>query len=256
MIGKRQEYERMHATEQSLWWYRSLHRRVARTLTQRFGERKDLAILDAGCGTGGLLESLRQQGYQHLEGFDASEDAVAFSRERGFDVAFHNLLAVESYHPTRTYDVIICNDVFCYLNDTQIVQILKEFRRRLRPGGVFITNNNAFSWLGGTHAVALKISKRFVRSELTAYAQQAGFHIWKGGYWSFLLFPPIAVVRSWQNLQLKRGWVNAETLSSDVHLPAAPVNQLLNGCMKLEETLFPLAPLGSSVYTVMEVTHG
>ncbi|MDQ1086227.1 bifunctional 2-polyprenyl-6-hydroxyphenol methylase/3-demethylubiquinol 3-O-methyltransferase UbiG [Siphonobacter sp. SORGH_AS_1065] len=255
MIGKRQEYERMHATEQSLWWYQSLHRRVGRAIEKRFGEQKNIRVLDAGCGTGGLLESLRKRGYTQLQGLDASEDAVAFTRQRGFQVQHHNLLHIASFQPGETFDVIVCDDVLCYLSEEQIVKVLTEFRRKLRPGGIFISNNNAFNWLGGTHAAALNIHRRFVLSDLKTYAQQVGLRIRQGGYWSLVLFPPIALVRSWQNFQLSRGWVKTENLNSDVALPAAPINHTLNGLMKLEELILPLAPLGSSVFTVMDSPH-
>lgn len=255
MIGKRQEYERMHATEQSLWWYQSLHRRVAGAIEKHFGEQKNIRILDAGCGTGGLLEALRKRGYTSLQGLDASEDAVAFTRQRGFQVDHHNLIHIASFRPEETFDVIVCDDVLCYLTEEQIIQVLTEFRRKLRPGGIFVSNNNAFTWLGGTHAAALNISRRFVLSDLKKYAQHVGFRIRKGGYWSLLLFPPIALVRSWQNFKLKRGWVQAEHLNSDVALPAAPINNTLNGLMTLEEQLLPLAPVGSSVFTVMDSPH-
>ncbi len=255
MIGKRQEYERMHATEQSLWWYQSLHRRVGKAIEQRFGDRKDIRILDAGCGTGGLLESLRKRGYTQLQGLDASEDAVAFTRQRGFQVHHLNLVYIASFQPGETFDVIVCDDVLCYLSEEQISNVLTAFRQKLRPGGIFVSNNNAFTWLGGTHAAALNISRRFVLADLKKYAQTVGFRIHQGGYWSLCLFAPIAAVRSWQNFQLKRGWVQTEHLSSDVALPPAPINSTLNGLMKLEEFLLPLAPLGSSVFTVMDSPH-
>src|SRR5262252_3142541 len=48
------EYDRMDAVEQDMWWYRALHRRLLAAVTEVRG-----ALLDAGCGTGGLLARLR-----------------------------------------------------------------------------------------------------------------------------------------------------------------------------------------------------
>src|SRR6478672_8830430 len=48
------EYDRMDAAESSMWWYRALHRRLIAALADAGG-----AVLDAGCGTGGLLAHLR-----------------------------------------------------------------------------------------------------------------------------------------------------------------------------------------------------
>ena len=47
------EYARMDAVEDHMWWYRALHRRLVAALTDVHGH-----VLDAGCGTGGLLARL------------------------------------------------------------------------------------------------------------------------------------------------------------------------------------------------------
>ena len=47
------EYARMDAVEDHMWWYRALHRRLVAALAGRDG-----CVLDAGCGTGGLLARL------------------------------------------------------------------------------------------------------------------------------------------------------------------------------------------------------
>ena len=54
---EREEYRRMAEAEDTMWWYRALHDRlVERTAQLRLppGAR----VLDAGCGTGGLLHRL------------------------------------------------------------------------------------------------------------------------------------------------------------------------------------------------------
>ena len=78
MIGRSDEYEKMFRLEGQLWWYRILHERVESVLRQHFGDKRDIQLLDAGCGTGGLLSFLRQRNYNNLRGIDGSADAVAF----------------------------------------------------------------------------------------------------------------------------------------------------------------------------------
>ena len=49
------EYALMDAAEGHMWWYRALHRRLLDALADVHG-----CVLDAGCGTGGLLAALRR----------------------------------------------------------------------------------------------------------------------------------------------------------------------------------------------------
>jgi SAM-dependent methyltransferase len=252
MIGKRDEYDRMYRAEQRLWWYRILHQKVSTYLHRHFGTRTQPAILDAGCGTGGLLLHLREQGYTQVEGFDYDADGVAFSRQRGLPVVQHDLTQIATYVPDNQYDAIICNDVFTYFSDETIIAILTVVRQRLKPGGLFITNNNAHAAFAGIHDVVVGGQKRFVRADMERLAAAAGLRVTYATYWSLLLAPLIMAVRAWQRVQMRRGNVDFSQQASDVAVPPAVVNQTLYGLVKLEEKLLPRGPFGSSIFTVME----
>lgn len=79
MIDNEEEYRRMFEVEQKLWWYGRLHRMVLKNIRQQFEDRQ-IRILDAACGTGGLLSYLHAKGYKNCSGFDASAHAVKFSK--------------------------------------------------------------------------------------------------------------------------------------------------------------------------------
>ena len=247
MIGRSHEYEKMFSVERDLWWYRVLHGRVLRTLEQQ-GRGTDLRILDAGCGTGGLLFRLREAGYAQASGFDASPDAVAFARQRNLAVQQHDLRAIAGFRPGEYYDAIVCNDVLLYLTDDEIRQTLTSFRERLRPGGVLITNNCALNIFFGTHDLSVGGSRRFTRSELVAMGAAAGLHCVQATYWSFILSPLILAVRTWQRLQLRRGWIKPDAVTSDVDLPPPPLNRLLYWINRREADWLTKAPFGSSVF--------
>ena len=71
------EYRTLRDLEDSFWWYRGLHRLVLDAL-------RDLppsAILDAGCGTGGLLSRISHR--HHTIGLDFSPHALSLAKERG-----------------------------------------------------------------------------------------------------------------------------------------------------------------------------
>src|SRR5277367_538734 len=53
-----QEYAAMFQAEQTHWWYHALHRLIFDSLGHELPDWRDRMILDAGCGTGAILEQL------------------------------------------------------------------------------------------------------------------------------------------------------------------------------------------------------
>ncbi|AQG80342.1 class I SAM-dependent DNA methyltransferase [Spirosoma montaniterrae] len=244
------EYEKMFRLEGRLWWYKILHERVAEALTTHFGTNRNVAILDLGCGTGGLLNYLHRQGYTHLRGLDGSADAVAFCHERGLAVSQLDLNQLTDFEPATNYDAIVCNDVFCYFDDPALTRLLSALAHRLKPGGLLISNNNAFNVFRGQHDLAVGSSRRFVVANFERLLPPAGLRIGRATYWSLALSPLILLMRQWQSLQLKMGWRTEANAQSDVYLPAPWLNETLYRIVKVEQKLLPRTPFGSSLFVV------
>ncbi len=242
----------MFELEEQLWWYRSLHERVQTALEHQFTNRRDIRVLDAGCGTGGMLNFLRKRGYTNLRGIDGSDDAVTFCHERGLAVTKVDLKHLAHFEPEVRYDVILCNDVFCYFAGAELPRLLAALAHRLEPGGVLITNNNAFNIFRGQHDIAIGALRRFVLADFTPLMPAAGLRISWSTYWSFLLSPLIVGMRQWQRLGLALGWQTNETAQSDVYLPSAWLNETLYRVSHTEQKLFARTPFGSSLLMVLE----
>ncbi|GAB3801490.1 class I SAM-dependent methyltransferase [Spirosoma humi] len=240
----------MFRLEGQLWWYRSLHERVGSALQQTFGQHRDIAILDAGCGTGGLLDFLRKQGYTNLRGVDGSADAVAFCQQRKLPVSLINLTDLTGFEPDTHYDAIICNDVFCYFTDADLRPLLNSLSDRLKPNGILVSNNNAFDLFRGEHDVAVGILRRFVRADFDRLLPHHGLSIQSATYWSFVLSPLILLIRQWQRLPLALGWRSADEAQSDVYLPVSWVNETLYRIVRAEQAWMRRTPFGSSLFMV------
>ena len=65
------EYAVMDEVEERMWWYRALHARIGDTLASARGR-----VLDAGCGTGGLLTRLRGRPGIELFGLEYANEAA------------------------------------------------------------------------------------------------------------------------------------------------------------------------------------
>jgi SAM-dependent methyltransferase len=74
------EYKKMSEVEDHMWFYRALHTRLRDFLRQGLGDTAAPRVLDAGCGTGGLLRRLEKMepGWA-LSGVDLSPMACAYA---------------------------------------------------------------------------------------------------------------------------------------------------------------------------------
>lgn len=249
MIDNPREYEIMARVEADHWWYRSLHSRVESSLASHF-KRRDISILDAGCGTGGLMKFLGLHGYTDISGFDLSDVAVHFCVKQGLAASIGDLGHISNIQPGRLFDCIISNDNLYHLAPEQRVHFLSDASARLLPNGILILNLPAFRSLRGSHDKAVGISHRFNKQEIKAMATQAGLAIVKMDYWPFMLSAPIWLVRTWQRLlDHKRPRIASPT--SDLRTYPAALNGFLRNVITLERKLLPAAPFGSSLFVVL-----
>lgn len=77
-------------------------------LLKTFPEQLDISILDFGCGLGGTLAYIRDQGYRKIQGFDIDAESVDFARNKyGHDDFFHSL-----DNCNKQFDLIYSINVF------------------------------------------------------------------------------------------------------------------------------------------------
>ncbi|MEI6209097.1 MAG: methyltransferase domain-containing protein [Desulfuromonadales bacterium] len=75
---------------------------------------RDAALLDAGCGSGGVLAALRQRGFTNLAGLDPTPECIRIIRdELGIDARVGTL--DENPFPPATFDLVLSTVVFEHL---------------------------------------------------------------------------------------------------------------------------------------------
>jgi SAM-dependent methyltransferase len=252
MLLNKQEYQAMFEVEDQLWWYKILHKKVIDNILIKFETTKEISILDAGCGTGGLLLNLQKAGFNNIFGFDFNQNAVDFTNSRGFKVMQQDITKLEGMYLPNTFDVIICNDVLYQFEENEIIAIIKNLAFFLKSNGIIISNNNAFEVFRGTHDIAVGSKKRFTKTDFKSYIENQNLQISFSTYWSFLLSPIILSVRLIQKLQLKLGLINIEKITSDLAMPSVLLNKIFFNIVKIEEKVSNYFPFGSSLFLVLE----
>jgi len=230
----------MAAVEDTMWYYRALHRNVARALERGLGP--EAAVLDAGCGTGGLLKKLAaaHSGWR-LTGLDLSPVACELARTR---VVARIVEAPATALPFSSgeFDAVVSCDVVCQVAEPAAA--LREFFRVLRPGGTVVLTMPAYVWMHSYHDEQVGNRRRYSRRETLALLEEAGFTAGHGTYWNMLPFP-LAVLR--------RKFLPPRRPTSDVRLYPAPLEAIFNLMMAIEHAWLGRGgrlPFGSSVLVV------
>lgn len=225
------EHDLLRSFEDSHWWYGVQHWLVLRELEQL---PQGIALLDVGCGTGGLLAKLSDVSAQ---GVDVSAHAVDHCRRRG-------LLSVQvaSVHDLpfadASFDVITCLDVL-YHKSVDESRALKEMVRVLRPGGRLVFNEPAFDCLRGGHDVRVCGARRYTMSQMRRLLERHNLVPKMLQYWNAWLFLPLLV---------RRRWVRAKT--SDLHSLPRWMNAVLRSAGRVDAAMARRlgVPFGSSVF--------
>lgn len=232
-----EEYALMDAVEDHMWWYRALHRRLIDTLGGVHG-----TVLDAGCGTGGLLARLRAERPDlQLVGVEWSPQACARAvAKSGFPVVRGSIN--QTPFADGSFDAAIAADLLCHRAvDPQ--RALAELRRILRPGGHLIVNMPAYSWLMSQHDRLVHNARRQTARRLAAELREAGFGSVQVHYWNGLLLP-IMIVR--------RKLLARHRATSDVVPLPSWLDSVLRGMTETERRLPFHLPVGGSILATAE----
>jgi SAM-dependent methyltransferase len=243
-----EEYRRMAAVEDEMWFYRSLHAHLERELIRAAAasRQSDLTpasgrattdslaehatetpmafrILDAGCGTGGLIRRMERAHPQwKWTGLDAEPLACELARSRcEAEIIQGSLLSLP--FPNSTFDAVVCADVLYHLDDD--FAALREIHRVLRPGGTVVVNVPAHQWLHSYHDVTVHGRRRYERSDLVERFSRTGFGVQTLTHWNFLPLPLI---------YFRRKFLPPPESGSDVQLYPRPVEALFRGAGGIE----------------------
>jgi ubiquinone/menaquinone biosynthesis C-methylase UbiE len=197
------EYDTLRQLEDYHWWYADMRDLVCSNIP--VSRPSALQILDAGCGTGGMLAVFKNHGIAY--GIDISERALLKCRERNLPRLIQASVMNIPFGD-ESFDFVLSSDVLYHRCVRDDASALREFFRVLKPSGKLILHLPALPFLLSSHDRAIHTRKRYNRSEIDQLLKTGGFRPEKLTYRMFFLFPLILFWRT-----LKKGSSTPEPLS-------------------------------------------
>lgn len=186
-------------------------------IRKHFPADRDAVVLDLGCGHGTIVEFAHRAGYRRVTGVDRSPEQVHQARRLGIEgVEEGDLFESIARAASNSVDVVICFDVIEHLTRDELVPLVDEVFRALKPGGRWLIHApNAESPFFG------RIRYGDLTHELAFTRTSIGQLLFSSGFGSVLCYEETPVVHGvlsairWVVWKLVRAclrlWLAAET---------------------------------------------
>jgi len=129
---------------------------LAVKLLSEYTTKRDLSIIDVGCGTGIVGRELHKMGFSKFDGVDISKEMLGTAKTRGYSNLLIGSLNEKLPIKENTYDVAFCVGVFTH--DHVKSDRLDELIRVIKSGGLIcFTINEAIYETYGFNSKILKL---------------------------------------------------------------------------------------------------
>jgi SAM-dependent methyltransferase len=239
------EYSTIYSVEDNHWWYVALRKLVLSFVDSFSGDKNAQVILDAGCGTGGMLAECKA--YQTF-GLDISEEALKFCRMRKLNNLSKGSIC-DLHFKDNSFTTVISLDVLYHLDVSDDVKALKEFYRVIDQGGMLIMNLPAYNFLQSSHDKMNYTRHRYTSREVRQKVEAAGFTIERITYRNTFLFPIALITRLFKKAFLSQSRNRESDLKPLPHI----INEVLTGILVWENRLIMHGvnfPFGLSIFCV------
>jgi len=240
----KENYDQMNKLENEYWWHVG-RRFILTRLIKKYAVcfKRDLSIVDVGCGTGGNYEFLEKFG--NVIGADNSVFAAEYCKKKGKPVKLisKNTLPFND----GSCDLVTLFDVLEHIERDG--EMLKECLRILKKEGKVVTTVPAYRSIWSGHDEILGHYRRYSKKELKEKIEDRGFRIIKMNYCITFMFPLIFIYR----LTNKRFHGKSRTNSAYFIFPKI-INSLFIAILRLESYLVDKIkmPFGCSIIAVFE----
>ena len=239
-------FDRLYRLEATHFWFLARNRIISRTFRRHLKHLARPRVLEVGCGTGYVLQSLAAENRYDLTGLESHIAGLRFARSR--------LPAVElvqadarSLPYESAFDAVGAFDVIEHIVEDDAV--LASVHRALKPDGIFIVTVPQHMWLWSATDEQALHKRRYTRLQLSAQLRTAGFDILRCSSFVTTLLPVLYASRL---AKRHSSAADAETDSYELEISRA-ANALCSAAMRVDEGLIGLGlslPAGGSLLAV------
>lgn len=237
------EYYLMYKTEENHWWFKG-KRKIIFSQLENYLKRKELKILDLGCGTGIITKNLKK--YGDVKATDIKLVALNLCKRRGINNLVQSSVTAIPFK-SDSFDVVTMFDVLYHKGVNSDVKALREAFRVLKPGGMLVLTDSANMRLKSSHDIATHARERYTIKKLSSRLKISGFDILRISYYNSILFPFVFIVRKLKNMINKN-----KVVVSDIKNTNPLLNYILYAIFSVESKLLKIfnLPFGVSLFVI------
>lgn len=247
---KKQDYLLMHKLENKYWFWLGKKDLINKIL-KKYKQDKKIKILDIGCGTGSILESLKGKG--DLYGIDPSSDAINYCKTKGnFKLKKSNIESLN--YPNNYFDVIILSDIIEHIDDDS--KGIQNCYKILKKKGILIITVPAHKKLWNQDDIRLSHKRRYSKERLQKISKN--FKILKVSYIHFFIYPLVKLSRILESSKRNNQNSTLEMKMKDKLLKGDLIASLSNIILlylnKIENSLLQIInlPFGVGLLMILE----
>jgi SAM-dependent methyltransferase len=243
-------FEKVVSAEDKNFWYISRYKILQQLFSKYIGPETQASVLEIGCGTGNVLQSLSKFKNYKLMGAEIHLEGLKFAKKRHSDIEFIQMDATNIPFEEK-FEAVGAFDVLEHIEEDELV--MKNVYRSLKKKGYFFVTVPQYMFMWSETDEIDCHKRRYSRKELLAKIKNAGFKTEYCSSFVFTLFPFMLVSRLMKRRKKRDKTATIEEAFSELISLPSYINSIFKQMMLLDEWFFRLGiplPFGGSLVVV------